>query len=726
MKRPRISDHAAERQMRRERAAIHAAAVFGCLALLLVGIQGGMLYDRLPTFEAVSWVSAVAVPLGALVVGLAVFVWALRDRRSAAVALDAPRLAGLATALLVLWTVLRLWGTPNLLSGLMTLGTLGLAVGIGTLLCAARRSPMVLSSAIVVLLLIGLFLSVIGLREYLTEWRAGNPGWRVFAGFAVPNFLAGMFVMILPITAALFVSVRDRLSALVLGFVLVLATLTMLLTQSRLGVAALAVAIVVFAAAAFRSGALQGVFARRAAVLLLVVAIAGAVGARPVVQRLRASRDQSYSARFRTWTWNGAQRIVLERPLTGAGTGSFDFVYPRYALVGYTQHAHNSFLQWACETGIPGVLFLLATLGASWIAGFRLLRTRPRSDWPLGDERLLVAGLMAGLAGAAAHNVFDSDLYVPANAVVLGTVCGLLVALHLRDEAAEGASASRRRLASLRRWAWAVPTAAGALVFTVLAGRLCLARMHLYAGGAALANQDVLGAAEAYRKAAAANPLDHEPRLALALIHDRLGEEAQAERELRAAVRTAPIGKTHYRLGRFLIARGRPGEAVRELEQARQKDPRNLRTLLALAEAYRASGRPAEADRIYRDMLRMRELPVGKIRAVPEVPDWEYGIAFAALAERALLAGRSAEAIPLLQDAERVLGELWSKRKDVMVRVRLQPDAMREAFARYEWVLQQLAESLQREKRHTEAEAVTERLRTFRRELNRETGVDVP
>jgi O-antigen ligase len=73
-------------------------------------------------------------------------------------------------------------------------------------------------------------------------------------------------------------------------------------------------------------------------------------------------------------------RLALERPLLGWGLGSYASVYPQFATfdVGRrVDHAHNDWLEWAAEAGIPAGLL---------IAGFFLssLRGVTRHWWTLG------------------------------------------------------------------------------------------------------------------------------------------------------------------------------------------------------------------------------------------------------------------------------------------------------------------------------------------------------
>ena len=87
----------------------------------------------------------------------------------------------------------------------------------------------------------------LGVQEYVVHLRAGNPSWRIFAT-STPDFLAGYFVLLLPVTLALFLEVPSlrgltpllrTASALVLGVVLLLQLIALLTTGSRFGLVSL-------------------------------------------------------------------------------------------------------------------------------------------------------------------------------------------------------------------------------------------------------------------------------------------------------------------------------------------------------------------------------------------------------------------------------------------------------------------------------------------------------
>src|SRR4029078_13478389 len=72
--------------------------------------------------------------------------------------------------------------------------------------------------------------------------------------------------------------------------------------------------------------------------------------------------------------------MIAERPLTGFGLGTWPSVYPGYALFDdgtFVNQAHNDWMQWAVEGGMPFFLILLAV--AAWS-----VRPAVQSLWGIG------------------------------------------------------------------------------------------------------------------------------------------------------------------------------------------------------------------------------------------------------------------------------------------------------------------------------------------------------
>ena len=120
--------------------------------------------------------------------------------------------------------------------------------------------------------------------------------------------------------------------------------------------------------------------------------------------------------------------MLQDFPLTGIGAGSFYAVYPMYTgaatAPGFTRHAHNDYLQFACEFG----LVFASVLGAAVLAS---LWTAIRAQLKRRDRLLQGMGFAATMAIVALliHSAVDFNLQIPANAAMfvvmlaLGWVC---------------------------------------------------------------------------------------------------------------------------------------------------------------------------------------------------------------------------------------------------------------------------------------------------------------
>jgi O-antigen ligase len=104
--------------------------------------------------------------------------------------------------------------------------------------------------------------------------------------------------------------------------------------------------------------------------------------------------------------------MVREKPLAGFGLGNWPTAYPAYAEtdVGlYVEHAHDDWLEWAAEGGIPFACVALA------LAIFSLRRA-VRQPWCLG------------IAAAFLQSIVEFPLHKPAVAAFQFAAIGCLAA----------------------------------------------------------------------------------------------------------------------------------------------------------------------------------------------------------------------------------------------------------------------------------------------------------
>jgi hypothetical protein len=400
--------------------------------------------------------------------------------------------------------------------------------------------------------------------------------------------------------------------------------------------------------------------------------------------------------------------MAMANPLLGAGLGSFDVAHAPYAEVAYTQHAHNTYLQLAAESGFPALAFFVLAGGLALtraIRGARAVSNPPdRSDragpgtaiWAGYAPALLNAGLAAGIVGALLRNLFDSDLYVPATALTFSFVCALPLAF----------SVSIPIVSAPRSWIKRTLAVAGVAVFISLLVPRVAGRVFARAAESALIDRDLGGAQARYKQAATADFGNQEYLLKLAGLQAAAGDVSSAEQTYQGALRRAEAGKAYYQYARFLSHEKQTSRSIDVHERARAIEPNNLQNLLALAEAYTAESRNEEAERVYGQIAELYTRPFGRVRAVPELVEYEFGEAYRALGEIERARGNNEAAEQNLRSAVGILGEFWARRKIPMVQLQVRPEKALLAGQRYEKSLILLADLLRDTDRREEATAL--------------------
>jgi len=122
----------------------------------------------------------------------------------------------------------------------------------------------------------------------------------------------------------------------------------------------------------------------------------------------------SLQVEARTALWRSTAAILVDRPWSGIGAGTFAAAYPYYqpaSLAGFYRHAHCDWLQTLAELGVVGALLAGLALAAACLpVRCDQNRERPVSPW-------LVRAAALGLSGVALHAIVDFPLRAPAVAV---------------------------------------------------------------------------------------------------------------------------------------------------------------------------------------------------------------------------------------------------------------------------------------------------------------------
>lgn len=284
----------------------------------------------------------------------------------------------------------------------------------------------------------GFALSVFALLQYFT-WNGkfywvrptlsdlGSP----FGPFANHNHFAGYAEMLvgLPISLIVANAIRREERAFY-GFLAAVIGVTILFSLSRGGMASLLIEIIFIALLSSRLPkqsvqANTSIVWRGLVVVLLVATIfVGAIwiGADPVVDRLTGHNQDSLST-SRTWVWKDALKVFQSYPISGAGIGAFQTVYPQRSdydgVYGYVAQAHNDYLQVLADSGIIGGVLALWFIGVVLRDVARGMRSRD----PLIAGMALGSG--AGIVGLLTHSLFDFNLQLPSNAMLFLLLCAI-------------------------------------------------------------------------------------------------------------------------------------------------------------------------------------------------------------------------------------------------------------------------------------------------------------
>jgi O-antigen ligase len=146
-----------------------------------------------------------------------------------------------------------------------------------------------------------------------------------------------------------------------------------------------------------------------------------------LVSRLGRIASQSLIDDNRLSVYHSSIQAIKERPLLGAGAGTFPDLFPAFRnndlwTWGVWDYAHSTLLEIAFEMGIPvATIIAVGALGSVFVVARAAATTSERAD-----RRVLAA--IAGIATLSyLHSIIDFSLQIPGFFIVFGILlgCGL-------------------------------------------------------------------------------------------------------------------------------------------------------------------------------------------------------------------------------------------------------------------------------------------------------------
>ena len=257
-------------------------------------------------------------------------------------------------------------------------------------------------------------------------YKYTNPGAVGF--FSNRNHMATLLLAALPFAAALFAAGHPHIRSRSTAFAMTAMTvggagliLFGLVLNGSLAAMALAVPVIAFSILLLPVGWRFRRFVVPVAVVAFAVSIA--LLATSWAGSVVAGNPQLDSVYSRGEIWSQTLRIIMATLPIGTGLGTFTGVYamhenPALVTVAWVNHAHNDYLELLLETGIPGLLLMVAFLSWFVIQAIRV--------WRAPFSSLFAKAATIAAAAMLAHSIVDYPLRTTAMAVVLGACLGMM------------------------------------------------------------------------------------------------------------------------------------------------------------------------------------------------------------------------------------------------------------------------------------------------------------
>lgn len=251
-------------------------------------------------------------------------------------------------------------------------------------------------------------------------WFREISGASPFGPFVNRNHFAGFTGMLIPLTLGVAFTRERRERQVLFGFFALIMAVALFLSLSRAGILSFFAGITIFTLfLLWHRLRTKKVWALVSFLFILFLYLLY-LGTGPVIDRFYQT-DIGREERLTVWvdTFRAFQDFIV----TGTGLGTYMHVFPLYSADTSRflyDHAHCDYLEFLLETGAVGALLLLLFL-------FFFLKYSFGGSWT-GTKGITKIALLSSMVTIAVHSIFDFNLHIPANALMLAAVMGMAYA----------------------------------------------------------------------------------------------------------------------------------------------------------------------------------------------------------------------------------------------------------------------------------------------------------
>jgi O-antigen ligase len=275
------------------------------------------------------------------------------------------------------------------------------------------------------LVVLGFGVSLFGIVQHFTSpdnqiywFRELTLGGDPFGPYVNRNHFAGFVELVVPVGLALMVfrGLRQDLFPMA-ALLTIVPIVALILSGSRGGIVGFGFELAVLALLVRSPRApKQARTAAMGIVALIAIALIAWVGAGKAIERFSSLKPGDVSLGRRVTMFQGAVRVFVSHPVSGAGLGNLVTVFPRYDTFydgKVVDHIHNDYIELLAETGLLGGLCGIAFLGIFFREAHRNFRAEQGHF-----SRALHAGAIVAVSGLLLHSFVDFNLHIPSNALL--------------------------------------------------------------------------------------------------------------------------------------------------------------------------------------------------------------------------------------------------------------------------------------------------------------------
>ena len=483
-----------------------------------------------------------------------------------------------------------------------------------------------LDLAVSILLGLGVILSLIGVLAYAgASSRLTGPFWTwlgmhgltqgtsVSSTLQYRNTFAAFLILPMFLALARALDVCRWWVRLCYGILAGFFVVMLILSQSRGGLLAFLITLLIFPVMLPRGQRLKGILA----VLLLVMGLAFTFWLRrdvflPMLLSMTVRIKELFafvggvqdaSLYARVVMIRDAWVMLLHRPVLGTGAGTYQYVYTQFRSIPfYAKFPHSIVFEQLVEIGIVGGVAFVALIGSLLWRGLRIARR---------EQATIFAGLLAGAFGNVLHAALDFDWSLLAMPVLFFLTCGLLVSRQRREPGVtvQHVPVGYRHAPSSARFLTGTTfvVAVWGMVFVIL-----LSAANTALGQRAESLGDLPSAQYRYRTAVRLAPLGAEQKADLAgFLQANVKVSAQDPGEVRqlyeSAARLNPrMWSYHDALARLYLDLGDPRARV-EAQASADRNPLRADGWFTLAIARGMAGDQAGAGQAFERGMQLQE-----------------------------------------------------------------------------------------------------------------------